>query len=547
MSADRSNNPRIRSAVWRTYQVSGLFLGIMVEIVWTSFWLRGRPREETTEIWDSLFHRQSRRFRLAAEQLGGLLIKVGQFLSSRVDLMPKSVIEELQQLQDNVAPAPWAEIRPTVEADLGPLHHHFIVFNEIPVAAASLGQVYEAVLADGPRVAVKVQRPRLAAIVAADLSALSLVVTLLSRFTRYGQAFDLFIVLKEFRRTIYEEMDYSRELANTERIRGLLRDLPYVEVPKTYPQLSTSRVLVMEYRDGIKINQRERLLEAGISPTKVAERAIRLYLHMVMDIGVFHADPHPGNILVSPDGSLVLLDYGMVGSLDTSTKRLLRRLFVAISDRSPGELVESLHGLGMIRPQANRARLKRTVSYLLDRYYAETLNQLADLDIPSLFRDFEALLRDESIQVPGEFAFLGRAIAILIGLAISLDPTINLITLFAPFARRFVTEESGGLSGYAIQKAQKWGRTIWELPSLSTQILRQIEAGEIETRIDWPEGHADLKTLGRTVRGLTQSVYLVGFSATGAWLWALGHLTAGRLFFALAGLSLLVGYLRGRR
>ena len=266
-----------------------------------------------------------------------------------------------------------------------------------------------------------------------------------------------------------------------------------------------------------------------------------------MDLGIYHADPHPGNLLVTDSGGLILLDFGMVGHLDNTTKRQLRRMFVAIAERNPSDLVESLHGLGMVRPRANRARLKRMVHYLLDRYYAETLNQLADLDIPALLRDFESLLRDDAIQVPGEFAFLGRAIAILIGLAISLDPSINLVTLFAPFARRFVTEEDGGATAFAVQRIQKWAQTTLDLPITSHRVLRQIELGDIEARVEWPQGREELARLKVSIRGLTQAIYLVGLSAAGAWLWGQGRLGLARIFFGLAVGIWVIYWIRGRR
>lgn len=539
--------PRVRSVAWRTWAITALFLGIIGEILWTAFWLRGRPPEDTAPVWDALYRRQATRFRESAERLGGLLIKVGQFLSSRVDLLPKPFIDELQKLQDNVAAAPWEEIRPHLEAELGPLAERFVVFQTTPLAAASLGQVYEAVLADGPRVAVKIQRPHIAQIVTADLKALYWVVTAVSRLTSFGRTFDLYTVLKEFRRTVFEELDYHRELSNTEKIRDLIRDVPYVHVPLTYPQYSTGRVLVMEFCHGIKVNQRQALIAAGINPTLVAEKVIRLYLHMVMDLGVYHADPHPGNILVADDGTLVLLDYGMVGALDLAARRQIRRLFVAVSERNPSQLVASLNALGMVRPLANQSKLRRQVGYLLDRYYAETLSQLADLDIANLLRDFEELLRDEAIQVPGHFAFLGRAIAILVGLAMSLDPNINLVALFTPYARRFVTEDAGGLPGYALSRIQNWGKTVVELPVLTTHLLRQAEAGELQTRVEWAQGDRDLKDVRAAIRHLTYSLYVVGFAIVGAWMFASGHYLARDFFFGLSGFAFMLNLARRRR
>lgn len=531
----------------RIYTVVTLFVGILLELAWMSFWMRNRPDSpETRATWDAVYHHQAIRFRKVAERLGGLVIKVGQFLSSRVDILPKAFIDELQSLQDQVSAAPWAEIHPILEANLGPLARHFATFPTVPIAAASLGQVYEATLRSGRRVAVKVQRPRIDAIVRADLKAMTIVVNLATRLTRFGQTFDLFTVLREFRRTVFEELDYLREQKNTEAIRAAVAGIPFVHVPDVLPELSTRHVLTMEYRDGTKVNQRDALVAQGVNPSLVAERLIHLYLHLIMESGVFHADPHPGNILVAPDGDLVLLDYGMVGRIDPATRRQIRRLFVAVSERNPSELVESLRALGMVRPSANQLQLTRHVRYLLERYYAETLTQLAGLDVPALLRDFEALLRDEPIQVPGEFAFLGRTVAILVGLATALDPDINLVRLFAPYAERFVTEDHGGATGYALTRAQKWGSAVLEWPTLSSRVLRQIESGEVEAKISWDEGSLLIRTLTRSVRSLSQSIYVIGFTIAGSLLLNT-HPFYAQIAFALAALTILAAFLRRHR
>lgn len=523
-----------------------LFVSIMVELVWYTLTLRNQAPDVAEPKFDALYQRQARRFTRNAEEMGGLLIKVGQFLSSRLDLLPKPYLTELAKLQDRVKPSPWDGIRATLERELGPLADHFIWFADTPLAAASLGQVYEAVLRDGERVAVKVQRPGIDHIVAADLAALSWVVRVLTRTTNFGRTFDLNIVLREFRRLVFEELDYQRELANTEVIREELRHQPHVIVPRTFPQVSTERVLVMEFFRGIKIDQVEALQAAGIAPALVAERAIRLYLHMVLESGVYHADPHAGNILVGPNAELILLDYGMVASLDIAARRNIRRLFVAVSQRDPADLIQAMAAMGMIRPEADLARLRRRVSYLLDRYYAETLDQLGNLDIPQLLHDFESVLADKAIQVPGQFAFLGRAIAILVGLATALYPDINLVDLFAPYAQRFVTEDAGGTAGYISRQGQRYVRTLAELPLLSAKVLHRLERGEMETQIQWTQGGHELARMGFHLRGLTSAVYVAGFAIAGV-LALPQHLWLGRGLLVMAALTLASSLWRGRR
>ena len=518
----------------------------MVELLWYALTLKNQPPDVSEPKFLALYERQARRFTRNAEEMGGLLIKVGQFLSSRVDLLPKPYLTELAKLQDRVQAAPWESIKPIIEQEMGPLRSQFLWFSDTPLAAASLGQVYEAVLLDGDRVAVKVQRPGITRIVQADLQALGWVVRLATRVTEFGKTFNLTTVLREFRRLVFEELDYQHELANTEIIREYLKGQPHVIVPRTYENLSTERILVMDFFQGVKIDDVARLKEEGIAPEQVAERLIRLYLHMVMESGVYHADPHAGNILVDPKGDLILLDYGMVGSLDIATKRNIRRFFVAVSTRDPGTLLQAMAALGMLRPDADMTRLRRRVGYLLNRYYAETLDQLGHLDIPQLLRDFETVLRDQAIQVPGQFAFLGRAIAILVGLATALYPEINLVELFAPYAHRFVTEESGGTAAFLAHQAERYGRTWAELPLLSAKVLRRMEQGELETRVEWTQGSQGLHHLHSAVRGLTAGVYAAASLVSGVLLLP-HHPWIARILFALAVIIIINRWWRGRR
>ncbi len=529
----------------RIIQVIWLFFSMVVAIWWNHAWSRPGPDTETQR--DAMYRRQAIRFRQTAESLGGILIKVGQFLSSRVDLLPKSFIDEIQALQDHVEPSLWEPIAKILGEDLGPLEDRFLRFEQTPLASASLGQVYRAVLPDGRDVAVKVRRPGIEAKVGADMRALAVIVALTVRFSRFGRTFDLYTVLREFRQSIAEELDYLAEAANTEKIREVLAEYSFVQVPHTYARWSTARVLTMEFKSGIKITQVDVLREHGIDPTRLAEQLIRIYLHMVMGEGTYHADPHPGNIWVDWDGNLVLFDYGMVGQLDLGFKRQIRKLFVAISRRNAKALLESMDALGMILPNADRVQLRQRLTYMLERYYAETLNQLASLDIPRLLRDFENLLHDDAIQVPGKLAFLGRAIAILVGLATTLDPDINLIRLFAPYARRFVTEDNGGMAGFAASKARSMALDAFELPGLASRVLRRIDEGDLDGQIRWTEGSQEIRRLRQSVDAVAHSLYVLALLFSAVLLLGQGRprLAGGALILAI--LASLLTWIRRRR
>lgn len=537
-STEPTDSSSIRPIV-RITMVLRLFTGILLELWYLDLLRRVYGPEAIRPRLDSTFHSQAVRFRLTAERMGGLLVKVGQFLSSRVDLLPKPFVQELQALQDRVREAPWDSVKPLIEQELGPVDTVFATFNPRPLASASLGQVYEALTWTGQRLAVKVQRPHIHDIVRADLKAIRIVVALTSRLTRFGRTFDLAAVFAEFRRTVTQELDYRQEAVSAARIAEDCREMPWLKVPKVHENFTTPTVLTMDLEPGIKVSDYDALTAAGIDRRTVAERLIHLYLHMVMDVGFFHADPHPGNILITPDASLVLLDYGMVGHVTVTSRRQMRRLFVGISERRPNVIVDSLYALAIVRPEADRRTLTSRVSYLLERYYAETLQDIRQLDLDHLLRDVESLVREEPVQFPAEFAFLGRAIGMLVGLATGLDPEINLVRLFAPYARRFVTQDSGGPLGFVVRRAQEWVTAAAVLPPVALRVLRQAEDGEMELGVRWSAGADILARLTRSVALLAASFQLVGFVALGVWLTQLGWRLAADAAFAWAGLQFL--------
>ncbi len=533
----------ITASIVRSLTVIRLFLTMIFDIWWHHAW--SGPGPDQAEKLDNVYRRQAVHFRKTAEALGGILIKVGQFLSSRVDLLPKVFIDEIQSLQDNVAAAPWPSIEQVLVDELGPLAARFSRFDPTPLASASLGQVYRAWLPDGSEVAVKVRRPGIEQAVAADLRAVGFIVALANRFTQFGRTFDLMTVQREFRQSVDQELDYLREAANTERIRTILSLFRWVYVPRTFSAWSSARVLTMEFKSGIKITQLQTLRANGHEPSVLAERLIRMYLHMVLVEGFYHADPHPGNIWVNQQGQLLLFDYGMVGTLDLGFKRQMRKLFIAVAQHNSKALLDSMESLGMVLPRADRVRLRERLRYMLDRYYAETLNQLADLDIARLLHDFAELLHDDAIQVPGELAFLGRTIAILVGLATALDPDINLISLFAPYTQRFMTEEHGGVAGFAADRVRGVAADVAELPELSNRVLHRLDEGDIETQIRWLDGVREIRQLRRSLDRLTHALYVLGFLFIALLLYERGQTDFAAL--ALAASAAWTAYARFHR
>jgi predicted unusual protein kinase regulating ubiquinone biosynthesis (AarF/ABC1/UbiB family) len=390
-------------------------------------------------------------FRKTALQLGVLMIKLGQFLSARADLLPERALKVLASLQDEVPPAPYAHVVATVERELGrPLGELFSSFEREPTAAASLGQVHRAVLAaTGETVAVKVQRPNIEALVRTDLSTIRFVIWVVSRFMDTTEVLDLQGLYREFRRSIFEEIDYTAEAAHATRFRELFRDRPALFVPRVCEGYVARRVLVLEWVDGIKINDYAALERAGVDRREVARRTVEAYLFQFFEAGFFHADPHPGNIFVrpaapdstaAPDAGPVIafVDFGMVGTLSRRTKGAFKDGFLGVLTGNAGALADALQRLGFIGPGADMAVIRRGIALLLEQYGAMSLGEVRNLDFAAVASELEDLLYSQPFRLPADLAFTGKAVGTLAGVATGLAPDLDLIGIAAPYARRFL-------------------------------------------------------------------------------------------------------------
>ena len=319
-------------------------------------WIKQEGRNVETER----YRRNARRALDTFIELGPVYIKLGQWLSSRADILPQPYMEELSKLQDDVPPAPFESVRPVIEEDLGPISERFDSIEREAFSGASLGQVYRAE-SNGRRLVVKVKRPGIDAQVEEDLGVLKRVLPLAMRFVDPNLRFSARAMLAQFVETIREEMDYTVEIENLRRIRDNMRPYPGVIVPDAYPELSSRRVLTMEYVPGTKVTDIAELDRLGVDRRKLVTDIHRIFFTMLLRHAVFHADPHPGNLSVAPDGRLILYDYGMVGRLDGETRMQLVRLYLALVDKDPSRTVDAMTSLGMLTPDFNRTVIERAI------------------------------------------------------------------------------------------------------------------------------------------------------------------------------------------
>ncbi len=432
-------------------------------------------------------------FRVTAIKLGVLMIKLGQFLSARADLLPEQALAVLTELQDEVPAEPFEHVVGVLEDELGrPVDEIFSVLERKCTAAASLGQVHKAVLAgSGETVAVKVQRPNIERLVQMDLSTLRFVIWLITRFVKPGDFIDLVGIYREFRRTVLEEVDYEREATNVRRFREMFQDNPTIYIPRVYEQYVAPHVLVLEWIDGIKINDYATLDALKVDRLEVAKRTVDAYFHQFFVEGFFHADPHPGNIFVkqgSPaEGPIIaFVDFGMVGSLTSSMKRSMKDLFLSFLTRNTRKLVEALTSLGFIGEGANTAAIERAVELMMSQYYGMTLGEVRGLNLPDIAREIDSLLYGQPFQIPAQFAFTGRAIGTLVGVATGLAPNFNFVEVATPYARRFLgldADNIGQTMQEVLGQVLETGKVLLELPRSLERVITKIETGQFEVKV----------------------------------------------------------------
>jgi predicted unusual protein kinase regulating ubiquinone biosynthesis (AarF/ABC1/UbiB family) len=432
-------------------------------------------------------------FRKTAIELGVLMIKLGQFLSSRADLLPQRALDVLGSLQDEVPPAPFAHVVSVIESELKrPIKELFSSIEPQATAAASLGQVHKAVLAStGQVVAVKVQRPNIQRLVETDLSTIRFVIWLISHVVNTSEFIDFMSFYREFRRTIFEEIDYIQEAANGRRFAEIFQDKPGIYIPRVIDGYTSRRVLLLEWVDGIKVNDYAQLEAAGISRFAVAKRTVEAYFYQFFEIGFFHADPHPGNIFVQPGPSadqptVAFVDFGMVGSLTRTTKQGLRDLFLGFVVNNPHSMVTALAQLGFIGEGANMSAIERGVRLIMEQYHGMTLGEARDLNVSDVAHEIEDLFYRQPFRIPAQFAFAGRAVGTLSGLATGLAPEFNLVSVAVPYAQTFLGLNRDGASQTAQQvltQVLDASRTLLTLPATLDRVLSKVETGQLQVHL----------------------------------------------------------------
>jgi predicted unusual protein kinase regulating ubiquinone biosynthesis (AarF/ABC1/UbiB family) len=374
-------------------------------------------------------------------ELGPTFIKIGQSMGTRADLLPLPFVVALGELQDNVPPFSNAIAFARIEKELGrKINEAYQEFETQPVAAASLGQVYRARLHTGEEVAVKVQRPNLETTIKGDLEILKKVANFAERFPQLNENADWSGMLREFNETIHEEMDYAAEGKNAERFRESFKNWDNVHVPKIYWNATTKKVLTMEFIHGTKVTDLEELQNKSISPEKVNRLLIRTYLKQLLEDGFFHADPHPGNLLVMPDGRLAFFDFGMVGRITPELQSKMIDAFFNVVGKDPGGIAQNLIDLDFLKPGTDA----KTVRPVVEKMFEFHLNlKLKDVNFKELTYDLADVMYDYPFRLPSNFTYIMRALMTLEGIGIITDPEFNFFETAKPYAKEFMLKREG--------------------------------------------------------------------------------------------------------
>jgi predicted unusual protein kinase regulating ubiquinone biosynthesis (AarF/ABC1/UbiB family) len=373
--------------------------------------------------------------------LGPTFIKIGQSMGTRADLLPLPFVKALGELQDNVPSFPNAIAFARIEKELGKkINQVYAEFDVEPIAAASLGQVYRAKLFTGEEVAVKVQRPNLVAIIKGDIEILRKVAKFAEKFPSLNENADWAGMLREFDETIHEEMDYSAEGKNAERFTENFKEWSNVHVPKIYWNATSSKVLTMEFIHGTKVTELDALRARSVSPEKVNRLLIRTYLKQLLEDGFFHADPHPGNLLVMPDGRLAFFDFGMVGRITPQLQSKMIDAFFHVVAKDPQGIAQDLIDLDFMKPGSNADAVRPVVEKMFEFH----LNlKLKDVNFKELTYDLADVMYDYPFRLPSNFTYIMRALMTLEGIGIITDPEFNFFETAKPYAKEFMFKREG--------------------------------------------------------------------------------------------------------
>lgn len=462
------------NALYRIFVIVFMSMKFLLQI----FWFRKKNRfwdERARQRWESLLVKQAKEYRKTALELEGLLIKFGQFLSTRADLLPPVFLKELEGLTDRVEPVPFHKSKEILEEEWGgDIDQYISDIEDSPVASASIGEVYKAYLNDGTPIALKIQRYKVEKIFHNDFKALRIVFWLLARVTSFGKKADLGALYRELVQVMSKELNFKQELKHSLYFKDRFDGFEGVYIPDYYENLSTRRVLAMEWIEGARITDRSFINEHKLDREQLARRVFNLFVEQLVSAGTFHADPHSGNLMVRSDGTIVMIDFGMVGDIQNEDANNIRMMIQGFILDDYDKVVHALENMDFLLPHANEQKVKALLKETADMYLQGDYEKLDEEVINQIFKDLQQFVQEQPIQLPADYAFLGRASSIVVGVLTSVYPEIDLMKWGRPVIQQWV---SGGASNASIYKevAKETAKPLLSLPRALIEFLTDGE------------------------------------------------------------------------
>ena len=482
-------------AYWRFVVVAYGFFPLFVAYLRDRrrFFVFGRSRRVTTEM-------QRERAEILLDTLltlGPTFIKLGQLLSTRPDIMPKAYIEVLSSLQDDVPPAPWRESKRVIEDELGAVDEVFDAFDTDPISGASLGQVYLATY-EGQKVAVKIRRPNIESLVEADLKVLRWSIPILVQFIGEGRAFSLDSLADEFAKTIRQEMDYSRERDILTEIRGNFTDNKKIDIPEPVTAASGPRVLTMEYLPGTKINDIAALDERGIDRTELATTLQRVYLQMIIVDGVFHADPHPGNLSVRDDGTIIFYDFGMSGTVDPFIQDKIVEFYIAVANQDIESILDTLVDMGTLSPTADRQVMGDVLELAIADARGENIEQYR---VNQIIEQVESTIYEFPLRLPRNLALVLRVATVVEGVCVTLDEDFDFIEVATDYLteKGYREETIKRLASQSGEQLQETAQALFTVPPKLDRVLDTVERDNLTVNVQIDDKNHVLDKLAKRI------------------------------------------------
>ncbi|MBA2937329.1 AarF/ABC1/UbiB kinase family protein [Paenibacillus sp. CGMCC 1.16610] len=452
------------------------------------------------------------RIRDVVEELGPTFIKLGQIASTRMDLLPEDIVKELEKLQDDVKPIPYKQVQEIIETELGQsIEAIYDRFEEQSLAAASIGQVHLGVLHTGERVAIKIQRPQAGESIRIDLEILADLAAMAERRFAWARRIQMEVLIAEFGKSLLNELDYTKEARNAEKIADQFKDVAHINVPLIYSDYCSKKVMTMQYIEGVRLYQEDQLDAHGYNRARIANRLIQTLFHQIFIEGLFHADPHPGNIVIQPGEVIALLDFGMVGRLTSESKFHFSSLIIALMRQNTDGVIKAIYRIGLIDEELDMEELRFDIEELRERYFGVPLSRVS---LGGIVNDLFEVAYKYHIRVPADFILLGKTLLTIEGVVTKLDPTISIVKIAEPFGLQLLLERlrPKNLTSSLLRDVTDYGSLLIDFPRQSREFFSQIKKGKLHVNISVTDAYDFLRKLDRIGNRITFGIVLLSFS-----------------------------------